>query len=68
MAGCTHVGQRRETNQDNYLIADMRRLLEVCDSSVIDLDGRAVFGSPPGELLVVADGMGGTLMATEQVQ
>lgn len=59
MAGCTHVGQRRDSNQDNYLVADMRRLLDVCDSSVIDLDGREIVGTPPGELLIVADGMGG---------
>lgn len=59
MAGCTHVGQRRESNQDNYLVADMRRLVDVCDSSLIDLDGRKIVGTPPGELLIVADGMGG---------
>jgi len=59
MAGCTHVGHRRESNQDNYLVADMRRLLDVCDSSLIDLDGREIVGTPPGELLIVADGMGG---------
>lgn len=59
MAGRTHVGQQRATNQDNYLIADMRRLLDVCDSSLGELDGEKVVGRPPGELLIVADGMGG---------
>ncbi|MEZ6133171.1 MAG: protein phosphatase 2C domain-containing protein [Planctomycetaceae bacterium] len=59
MAGLTHVGQVRTSNQDNYLIADMRRLLNVCDSSVIDMDGRSMVAQQPGELLIVADGMGG---------
>lgn len=59
MAGCTHIGRQRSSNQDNYLIADMRRLLDVCDSSLDELAGEEFVGRPPGELLIVADGMGG---------
>lgn len=59
MAGLTSIGQVRQTNQDHYLIAEMRRLLDVCDSSVINMDGNSVATARPGELLIVADGMGG---------
>ncbi len=54
MAGITHIGQVRSSNQDHYLISDMRRLLEVCDSSVINMDGQSMVARQPGELLIVA--------------
>ena len=57
--GATHVGKTRSSNQDNYLIADMRRLLNICDSSVETLDGQSMVSNHPGQLLMVADGMGG---------
>ncbi|MEQ9407116.1 MAG: protein phosphatase 2C domain-containing protein [Fuerstiella sp.] len=59
MAGATHIGRVRPSNQDHYLIADMRRLLNIRDSSLPQLDGNALVGWQPGELLMVADGMGG---------
>ena len=57
--GATHVGRARSSNQDNYLIGDMRRLLNICDSSVETLDGQSMVSNHPGQLLMVADGMGG---------
>jgi len=57
--GATDIGKARRSNQDHYLIADMRRLLKVCDSSVESLAHQSVVSSHPGELLMIADGMGG---------
>ena len=57
--GATDVGKTRSSNQDNYLIADMHRLLNICDSSVETLDGQSMVSDHPGQLLIVADGMGG---------
>ncbi len=57
--GATDIGQARRSNQDHYLIADMRRLLKVCDSSVQSLAQQSVVSSHPGELMMIADGMGG---------
>ncbi len=58
-SGATHIGQTRSSNQDNYLIANMSRLLKICDSSVDALDGQSVVSNYPGHLLILADGMGG---------
>jgi len=59
MAGATNQGRVRKSNQDQFLIADHRRLLDVCCSSVEDFDGEKIVSGNPGELLIVADGMGG---------
>ena len=57
--GATDIGKSRRSNQDHFLIADMQRVLKVCDSSVRSLAQQSLVSSPPGELLIIADGMGG---------
>ncbi|MEO2032583.1 MAG: hypothetical protein ABGZ35_10910 [Planctomycetaceae bacterium] len=61
-AGASDIGQQRKTNDDNYLIADLRRLMHVCDTSVSSMQEDR-FGPRPGHLLMVADGMGATSSA-----
>ena len=56
--GATDIGKSGRSNQDHYLIADMRRLLKVCDSSVECLAQQSVVSRHSGELLMIADGMG----------
>ncbi len=56
-AGVTHAGRVRSTNEDAFLIATLRRSLQVHDASP---GARGWFpGEPAGTLLIVADGMGG---------
>lgn len=59
--GLTRRGLRRETNQDQYLIAALlgRDELAVADTSLADLDRHPVEGPAEGWLLAVADGMRG---------
>jgi protein phosphatase len=57
--GATHVGQQRETNQDQFLIADLNKHMRVYSSSV-NFEPPHLFGEPMGKLMLVADGMGGT--------
>lgn len=59
LSGMSDVGRRRNSNQDHFLVADMRRWLKVCDSNLPELDRRSIVSQTPGYLLVVADGMGG---------
>ncbi|MFG0263686.1 MAG: PP2C family protein-serine/threonine phosphatase [Rhodopirellula sp. JB055] len=58
-AGRTDVGQRRSDNQDQFLIAELRKSMKIHSTS-LPLDQEAMlFGGRSGQLLVVADGMGG---------
>jgi protein phosphatase len=57
--GLTDIGRRRETNQDQFLIADLVKSMQVHQTS-LGLDHQTrLFGNSLGKLLVVADGMGG---------
>lgn len=57
--GATHVGRRRPDNEDQFLIADLKKSLRVYQTS-LGLDHQTrLFGGSQGKLLVVADGMGG---------
>lgn len=57
--GLTDVGRTRSENQDQFLIADLRKSMRV-DASSLSLEvGGNLFGSARGQLLIVADGMGG---------
>lgn len=57
-AGFTHIGSRNG-NQDHYLISDLNRLLTVQDSRVSHEHRERLVSDQRGNLLVVADGMGG---------
>ncbi len=58
-AGRTDVGKQRETNQDQFLIADLHKSMLIEDSSLrLDCQAR-LYGKSFGRLLMVADGMGG---------
>lgn len=55
--GASDRGRVRETNQDQYLIAQLNKSMLV-SSTTLPLEER-LFGNVQGEVLLVADGMGG---------
>jgi protein phosphatase len=57
--GLTDRGRVREKNEDQFLVAELQRVLRVGQSSVSGLDGARLGDSSQGWLLMVADGMGG---------
>ena len=57
--GLTDVGRVRESNQDQFLIGNLRKSLEVFQTSLSVDDHSRMFGGSQGKLLIVADGMGG---------
>ncbi len=59
VAGGSDIGRKREDNQDHYLIAGLRRQLEIVETDVAHDQCHELYGARPGRLLVVADGMGG---------
>ena len=59
VAGATDVGKARKNNEDQYLIAGLRRVVEIEETS-IPLEGRLEFTRGASALLLlVADGVGG---------
>lgn len=58
-AGLTDVGRKREVNQDQFLIADLSKSLQVDQTSIDIADASTMFGGSQGKLLLVADGVGG---------
>lgn len=57
--GATHVGQKRATNEDQFLIADLNKSMHVHHTSLAFDHHTRLFGNSQGKLLLVADGMGG---------
>ncbi len=55
--GLTHVGKVRPTNQDQFLIAVLRKALRIVQSSVSSQTTH--YADLEGHLFLVADGMGG---------
>ncbi len=57
--GITDVGLRRKSNQDQFLIAQLNKSMLVSSTSLpMDTQSR-LFGEVQGQLMLVADGMGG---------
>lgn len=57
--GTTHPGRVRESNEDQFLVADLTKAMAVRQTSLPADDHARLFGAPPGHLLAVADGLGG---------
>jgi serine/threonine protein phosphatase PrpC len=57
--GITDIGCVRETNQDQFLIADLRKAITIHHSSLGYDDHTELSGASRAKLFVVADGMGG---------
>ena len=57
--GATDVGQKRSVNQDQFLIAELNKSMLISSTS-LSMEGRPrLFGRVQGQVLLVADGMGG---------
>ncbi|MEO8194244.1 MAG: protein phosphatase 2C domain-containing protein [Gemmatimonadales bacterium] len=57
--GITDKGKVRENNQDNFLIVEIRKSIDVQHSSLSADALKNRFGAAQGHLFVVADGVGG---------
>ena len=57
--GMTDIGKRRKINQDQFLIAELSKSMLVSASSLQEIDTGRFFGGIQGQVLLVADGMGG---------
>lgn len=57
--GITDVGQKREKNEDQFLMAELHGSMQVHQTSVAIEDCSTIFGETQGHLLLVADGVGG---------
>jgi serine/threonine protein phosphatase PrpC len=57
--GRTDIGQVRDANQDQFLIAALERSLLIEGSSLPAEAGTRLTDTPQGRLLIVADGIGG---------
>jgi serine/threonine protein phosphatase PrpC len=55
--GLTDLGQQRRANEDQFVIAEVRRMLKVQQSSIPQPE--SLLGDSLGQLLMVADGIGG---------
>ena len=57
--GLSHIGKRREDNQDSYMIASVHHALIVHDTSLEESEPDLVTSARRGMLFLVADGVGG---------
>lgn len=57
--GASDIGKQRSENQDHFLVADLRRQLLIRQTDIPQAQHEQLFGCQEGNLLVVADGMGG---------
>jgi len=57
--GMTDQGRVRRRNEDQFLVADLTKSLRLHQSSLSIEDNETLFGGSQGQLLMVADGVGG---------
>lgn len=57
--GLTDIGKVRTANEDQFLISDLVKSLLIHHTSLSHEDHTRLFGNSQGQLLLVADGMGG---------
>jgi protein phosphatase len=57
--GLTDTGKKRPHNEDQFLIADLNKSMLIHQTSLSHDDHTRLFGGSQGQLLMVADGMGG---------
>lgn len=57
--GLTHMGKVRETNQDHFLLATVRRRVEVLQTSLTDMSQMPSDDERLAFLAMIADGVGG---------
>src|SRR6266478_5965215 len=57
--GLTDIGRVREVNEDQSLVADLNKSMLIHQTSLAHEDHTRLFGSSQGQLLLVADGLGG---------
>ncbi|QDU97762.1 Serine/threonine phosphatase stp [Lignipirellula cremea] len=57
--GLSDIGKVRETNEDQFIVADVNKSMKVHQTSVGLNHHTRLFGGSQGTLLAVADGMGG---------
>jgi protein phosphatase len=57
--GLTDKGQKRDINEDQFLIADLSKSMLIHQTSLPKEDHQRMIGGSQGKLFVVADGMGG---------
>ncbi len=57
--GLTHVGKKRTTNEDQFLVASMGKTLELQQTSLSDVSRFSDLKQTEAWLLMVADGVGG---------
>jgi protein phosphatase len=58
--GLSHIGKVRAVNDDQFMIADLRRSMFIHQTSVLLGEQSPLFGDTLGQLLLVADGGGRT--------
>lgn len=56
--GLSDIGKKRQTNQDQFLIAQLHKFIRVNQSS-FQIENNLIGGQPMGTLMFVADGIGG---------
>ncbi len=57
--GATDIGKKRKVNQDQFLIAELNKSMLVSSTSLCISGQFRLFGRVQGQVLLVADGMGG---------
>lgn len=63
--GGTHIGNVRDENQDQFLIAELHKVIEIRQSGLSDRYEQRLDSGAKALLLMVADGVGGTAGGAE---